>query len=83
MTTIIKPSVMNILCSDPAPINYIQHECEHQPKDQAEPKSLWARVRNMTSKIGKSIKTVIAVIGLVSGAIAAFTKLKGFFKRGR
>jgi hypothetical protein len=78
MNPVIKPSVMNVLCSEPAPAQRGRFESQPQPKP---------KLRTFWNKFGCLIKKVTAVIvsalTILPPVLNAISRCKETFKEDR
>jgi len=75
MNPVIKPHIMNVLCSDPAPA--LSGRFESQPQLKPKPRTFWNKFGGLIKKVAAVIVSALAILPPVLNAIS---RLKEAFK---
>lgn len=67
---VIKPSVINVLCSDPASAR--KSRFENQPHSKPKPRTFWDKFGGLIKKVATLIVSALAILPPVLNAISRF-----------
>lgn len=70
MNPVIKPNVLNVLCSDPAPAQRDMFQSQPQPKPKLQ--TFWNKFGGLIKKVATVIVSALAILPPVLNAISRF-----------